>query len=254
MATTITLANIKGGVGKTTAAINLACALSFLEYKVLLVDYDPQGNATIGIGFAMDKPLPFQAATLTENPDDIVHCITKTTWGFDVIPTDLDLSSYDYKMINMLNRELVLKTALSKITNLYDFIIIDTNPSLGLLTTNALAAADYIFVPIQTDKFSIRGLHYLMEHTNRLSNHLNKKTYIGGAFLSRFEGGTSIAKNYESTLRENTYFLMKTVIRKNVDLQESIDVGKPIFFHKLKSRGAEDFLDLVKEVLDIVSA
>jgi chromosome partitioning protein len=246
----IAVANQKGGVGKTTTAVNLAAGLAVEEKRVLLVDADPQGNATSGSGIprAMSRKTLYNAMVLRE---PIENTILETELPlFFVIPSDKNLAGAEIELVESEGREYKLKTLLNEIRNRYDYIIIDCPPSLGLLTINGLTSADSLLVPIQCEYYALEGVTELFDTLARLRRGLNPKLTIEGLLLTMYDERTNLSAAVAKDLRDfyGTQVL-KTVIPRNVRLAEAPSYGKPIILYDIRSRGAESYIQLAKEIL-----
>ncbi|EAD9553145.1 ParA family protein [Listeria monocytogenes] len=250
MSKVIALANQKGGVGKTTSSVNLSSSLAFLGKKVLLVDIDPQGNASSGVGV---------------NKGEIEHCIydvlvddvaiqdvlQKTDLdNLNVIPATIQLAGAEVELVPAISREIRLKKAIDSIRDDYDYVIIDCPPSLGLLTLNALTAADYVLIPVQCEYYALEGLSQLLNTIRIVQKHLNEDLQIEGVLLTMLDARTNLGIQVIEEVKK--YFQNKvfnTIIPRNVRLSEAPSHGKPILLYDAKSKGAEVYLELAKEVV-----
>jgi chromosome partitioning protein len=255
VARVIALVNQKGGVGKSTTAVNLGAALAVLGRRVLIVDTDPQGNATTGFGV--------QKAALTH---DIYHALLQETPLERVIinteiedlwlaPATINLAGADVELVAALSRETRLRQALAPVLDRYDFVLIDSPPSLGLLTINALTAADDCIIPVQAEFYALEGLAQLTTVIWRVRDALNPTLYVSGVLVTMFDGRTRLALEVIRELQK--YFpeqIFKTQIPRNVRLSEAPSYGKPVILFDLKSRGAQAYLAVAREMLEPVRA
>lgn len=246
----IALANQKGGVGKTTSSVNLSSSLAFLGKKVLLVDIDPQGNASSGVGV---------------NKGEIEHCIydvlvddvaiqdvlQKTDLdNLNVIPATIQLAGAEVELVPAISREIRLKKAIDSIRDDYDYVIIDCPPSLGLLTLNALTAADSVLIPVQCEYYALEGLSQLLNTIRIVQKHLNEDLQIEGVLLTMLDARTNLGiQVIEEVKKYYQNKVFNTIIPRNVRLSEAPSHGKPILLYDAKSKGAEVYLELAKEVV-----
>jgi chromosome partitioning protein len=246
----IAVANQKGGVGKTTTSINLAAGLAVEEKKVLLVDIDPQGNATSGSGIARSQNRKTLYHTIA-GKENIKNIIMSTELPLlKVLPADKNLAGAEVELVDVDNREFRLKELLGSIKNEYDFIIIDCPPSLGLLTLNGLTAADSLLVPIQCEYFALEGVTELFDTLARLRRGLNPGLTIEGLLLTMYDERTNLSAAVAKDLRDfYGQQVLRTVIPRNVRLAEAPSYGKPIILYDIRSRGAESYIQLAKEIL-----
>ena len=250
MGRVIAVANQKGGVGKTTTAINLAASLALSEQRTLLVDCDPQGNATGGIGFPKDpaRRTLYHALILGEPLEKII--VKTQVDGLDLIPADKNLVGAEVELVAAENREYQIKQLIQQVKDNYAFVVMDCPPALGLLTLNALTAADSVLVPIQCEYLALEGVSELLDTLMRIRRTLNPNLTIEGIVLTMYDERTTLSKQVASDLR--SFFggqVFEAVIPRNVRLAEAPSHGKPIHFYDIHSRGAESYINLAKEVI-----
>jgi chromosome partitioning protein len=249
MGRVISIANQKGGVGKTTTAINLAAALAASEFRVLLIDADPQGNSTTGVGIAKAEGKPTLYDVLLRETT-LEDATVPTAFDLDLIPADQNLVASNLDLVDQDEREKRLQGAMAAIRPKYDYIIIDCPPALDLLTLNALVASDSVLVPLQCEFFALEGISQLMETVDRIKTAFNPGLKVEGVLLTMYDDRTNLTKQVENDLRE--FFgkeVFKTVIPRSIRLAEAPSFGKPILAYDPRSRGAEAYIQLAKEIL-----
>jgi len=250
VAKVISIANQKGGVGKTTTSVNLGACLAHIGKKVLLVDIDPQGNATSGMGVEKADVNQCVYNVLVEDVDVKQVILPTSEENFDIIPATIQLAGAEIELVPTISREVRLKRALDTVKNQYDYILIDCPPSLGLLTLNSLTASDSIIIPVQCEYYALEGLSQLLSTVRLVQKHLNKNLAIEGVLLTMLDARTNLGLQVIEEVKK--YFqdrVYKSIIPRNVRLSEAPSHGKPIITYDPKSRGAEVYLELAKEVI-----
>lgn len=246
----IAVANQKGGVGKTTSSVNLSACLADLNKKILIVDIDPQGNATSGVGVNKADVNKCIYDVLVDDAEVNEVRMQTTVQHLEIIPATIHLSGAEIELVSTMSREVRLKKALDSVKDEYDYIIIDCPPSLGLLTINALTASDTVLIPVQCEYYALEGLSQLLNTIRLVQKHLNKHLMIEGVLLTMLDARTNLGIQVIDEVKK--YFQDKvynTIIPRNVRLSEAPSHGKPIISYDSRSRGAEVYLDLAKEVI-----
>jgi chromosome partitioning protein len=251
LATVLAIVNQKGGVGKTTTAVNLAAAIALAGRETTLIDLDPQGNATTGLGIPKEGlyPTVYHVLLGSEPAEAALH--RTEVHGLSIIPSDIDLVGAEIELVGFERREYVVRQAIEKIREKSEYVVLDCPPSLGLLTLNALTAADRVIVPLQCEFYALEGLAHLIKTVARVKERLNPALDVAGIVLTMFDGRTSLALQIRDEV--NRYFpgqILETVIPRNVRVTEAPSHGKPVMLYDLKSSGSIAYLELAREVLN----
>ena len=249
LAKILAIANQKGGVGKTTTSVNLAACLGIKRKRVLLIDSDPQGNASSGFGIAKSD-VPTTIYDVLLGGASIAEAIQHTKYQVDVVPANINLAGAEVELVTAISRETRLKKALDAVRDTYDFILIDCPPSLGLLTLNALAAADAVLMPIQCEFYALEGVAQLMNTVNLVRDNLNPDLAIEGVVMTMYDSRTKLAQDVVGEVKKTFGdILFKTLIPRNVRLSEAPSYGQPVIYYDKHSKGAQVYKELAKEVL-----
>jgi chromosome partitioning protein len=251
MSKVISIANQKGGVGKTTTAINLAASLAALEFKTLLVDTDPQANATSGLGFDPRNTRTGIYEAMIHDDIDPKHTILTTEFpNLDLIPSNIDLVGAEIEMINLPNREKKMRKVLSGIRDQYDFVLIDCSPSLGLITVNALTASDSVIVPVQCEYFALEGLGKLLNTIKIVQQRLNTELEIEGILLTMYDARLRLSNQVVEEVRQHFQDIcFETIITRNIRLSEAPSFGLPAIMFDGASKGSVNYMNLARELL-----
>ena len=252
MGKVIAVANQKGGVGKTTTSINLGASLAALEYSVLIVDFDPQGNASTGLGIDIKNPDLlgiYECLAGKCTPKEAIHHYEEID-KLDILPANIDLVGLELELANDVDRNMYLKKVIDSVRNLYDFIIIDCTPSLGILTTNALAAADSVLVTIQCEYFALEGLSQLLNTVRLVQDNFNQSLAIEGFLITMYDVRLRLSNQVVEEVHKHFQNMMfETIVQRNVKLAEAPSFGKPVITYDAASIGAKNYLNLAQELL-----
>ncbi|HCD36712.1 ParA family protein [Chlorobium phaeovibrioides] len=252
MGRVIAIANQKGGVGKTTTAVNIAASLAVSEFRTLLIDIDPQANATSGFGIDVTDEIDNTFYQVMVKGGDLQNAIIPSSLEYlDVLPSNVNLVGMEVELVNMHEREYVMQKALRGAREQYDYIIIDCPPSLGLITLNSLTAADSVLIPVQAEYYALEGLGKLLNTISIVRKHLNPNLEIEGVLVTMFDSRLRLATQVDEEVRK--FFkdkVYRTHIRRNVRLSEAPSHGKPALLYDAQSIGSKDYLDLVREIFE----
>lgn len=250
MGKVISLANQKGGVGKTTTAINLGASLAVLEKKTLIIDADPQANATSGTGFDLKKIKTSIYECLIDEVDPKRIILNSDLDNLDLMPSHIDLVGAEIEMLNIPEREFRLKKIVEQVKDNYDYVLIDCSPSLGLITVNALTASDSVILPVQCEYFALEGLGKLLNTIKIIQNRLNPELQIEGFLLTMYDARLRLSNQVVEEVRKHFQdMVFETIVQRNIKLSEAPSFGKPAIMYDAESKGAVNYLNLAREIL-----
>jgi len=250
MASVVAITNQKGGVGKTTTAVNLAASLAVAEQRVLLIDLDPQGNASSGVGQALRGEQQIGTYDVLVGRSTIAEAARATDLPcLSILPSSADLAAVEIEFVDLDDRVQRLKSAIEQVRDDYDFVLVDCPPSLGLLTLNALVAAHSVLVPMQCEYYALEGISHLMNTIERVRGGLNENLYVHGVLLTMYDPRSNLANQVATELRAH-FHVYETVIPRNIRLAEAPSHGKPVILYDAGSKGSQGYLSLAREILD----